>query len=232
MDARATNGGLLGLGIYTVSDAARLSDVPTTRIRRWLTGRERFYRGQRVFDAPLWHSALPDVEGHLHLSFRDLIELRMVDRFRAQKISLPYLRKVVEAAQSLIGDSHPFSTSSFKTDGKRLYLEVLRNTNEPDLIEVLSGQHAFHSIISVGLKDVEFEQGVASLWLPESGRGDVVLDPDRSFGHPVLRESGVPTAAIKRMWEVGRSVREIARDFEIAERAVRSAISFEEKLAA
>lgn len=232
MDAQATNGSLLGVGIYTVGDAARLVDVPAARIRRWMLGRDRIYNGERVFDAPLWRSALPDVDGVLHLSFRDLIELRMVDRFRAQHLSMHYLRKVVIAARELIGDNHPFSTSRFKSDGKRLYLEILHSTNEPELIEVLSGQHAFHSIISVGLRDVEFDDGFASLWRPEGGRGDVVLDPERSFGQPVLQDTGVPTATIKLIFDSGRTTKQISQDFEIAERAVRSAIAFEERLAA
>lgn len=232
MDIRASDRDLLGIGIYTVPDASRLSDVPAARIRRWLAGNSRSYGGQSVFDPPLWRSALLDVDGTLHLSFRDLIELRMIDRFRAQKLSMVYLRKVVVAAQTLIGDTHPFSTSRFKTDGRRLYLEVLRSTNEPELIEVLSGQHAFHSIISAGLKDVQFDGGVASLWTPEAGRGEVILDPDRSFGQPILRTSGVPTATIRMLSQAGRTFKQIANDFEIPEKAVRSAIAFEERIAA
>jgi uncharacterized protein (DUF433 family) len=97
---------------------------------------------------------------------------------------------------------------------------------------VLSGQMAFHSIIGVGLKDVEFEDGVASLWRPGLGRGDVVIDPERSFGQPVLGKYGVPTSAIKLSFDAGRSPREISRDFEISERAVNSALAFEESIAA
>jgi len=232
MDTKTNNVQLLGAGIYTVPQASRLSAVPSARIKRWLRGQTRSYQGREVFDAPLWKSSFDDIDGTLHLSFRDMIELRMVDRFRAQKLSMPYLRKVVGAAQELLGDSHPFSTSRFKTDGKRLYLEVLKLTREPELIEVLSGQMAFHSIIGVGLKDVEFQGGVASLWRPGLGRGDVVIDPERNFGQPVLGEFGVPTSAIKLSFDAGRSPRDISRDFEIPERAVNSALAFEERVAA
>ena len=155
MDAAANSVEILGKGAYTVSDAKRLSGVSDSKIRRWLTGRSRVHKGTYVYDPPLWKPTLPPIDDGLYLSFRDLIELRMVDRFRQQDVSMPYLRKVVVAAQELVGDDHPFSTSHFKTDGRKLYLEMLTNTHEPRLIEVLSGQHAFHSIISVGLRDVE-----------------------------------------------------------------------------
>jgi uncharacterized protein (DUF433 family) len=232
MDSLRDNGDLLGRGVYTVPDAARLVGVNQGRIRRWLAGNTRSYKGEIINDPPLWNPVLGDIDGSLHLTFRDLIELRFVDLFRQQKISMPYLRKVVHAAQSLIGDTHPFSTSRFKTDGKRLYVELVHRTKEPELIEVLNGQHAFHSIISVGLKDIEFDAGVASRWFPIAGRGDVVVDPQRSFGQPVLSQSGVPTSTIRLLAEAGRTPKEISIDFEVAEKSVKAALAFESKLAA
>jgi uncharacterized protein (DUF433 family) len=223
---------LIGAGVYTPGDAARLTDIPTARIRRWLSGRNRNYLGENIFDEPLWHSQIPEIDGSLFLGFRDLIELRLVDGFRKQGISMPYLRKVVEAARALVGDTHPFSTTKFKTDGKRLYLEILEITGEPQLIEVLSGQHAFHSIVSKGLQDIEFEAGVAALWRPRDGDGEVVIDPARSFGQPILDRFGTPTAAIFLAHGAGRTTREIADAFEMDETAVRAAVRFETRLAA
>jgi len=223
---------LWGKGAYTAPEAGRLAGIPTARVHRWLEGRSRVYRGSEVFDPPLWHAELPPVDGKLHLSFRDLIELRIVDRFRQHRISLPYLRKVVEAARELLKDSHPFSNARLKTDGRRLYLEILSATDEPQLIEGLSGQHAFHAIISEGLRDVAYEGGSASLWIPESGNGEVVLDPRRALGQPVLRRYGVPTAAIRLQAQAGRSAREICRAFEVDERSVRAALRYEAALAA
>lgn len=223
---------LFGTGLYTPGDASRLTTVPTIRIHRWLSGRKRQYRGETVFDEPLWHSQLPEIDGSLFLGFRDLIELRLIDGFRKQKVSMPYLRKVVEFARKLIGDTHPFSTTKFKTDGKRLYFEILETTKEPQLIEVLNGQHTFHSIVSKGLQDIEFESEVAALWRPSEGNGEVVVDPTRSFGQPILDRYGTSTAAIYLAYDAGRTFREIADAFEMDEKAVKSAIRFETSLAA
>lgn len=232
MDRRHDTTGLIGRGLYSVSEAGRLTSIPASRIGRWLNGRTRTYRGEAVFDRPLWMPELPATDGQLNLSFRDLIEVRMVDRFRSKGLSLPYIRKVVEAARAIVGETHPFTSNSFKTDGKRVYQEVLSKTDEPKLIEVLEGQHAFHSIIALGLKDIEFEDGELLLWRPQTGRSDVILDPSRSFGQPILGQSGVSTAIIKLAFDTGRSSRDIGRDFEISERSVRSALAFEAKLAA
>jgi uncharacterized protein (DUF433 family) len=233
MDRLRGTGSLVGKGIYSVPDAARLVAIPSARINRWLGGRTRIYRGEEIFDRPLWHPELPEVDGQVNLSFRDLIELRLVDGFRHQGLSLPYIRKVVDAAQVIVGDTHPFTSYSFKTDGRRLYHEVLSRTEEPKLVEVLNGQHAFHSIISDGLKDIEFDKGgILALWRPTAGREQVVLDPRRSFGQPILADSGISTAIIQLASAAGRAPRQISHDFEIDERSVRSALAFEAKLAA
>ena len=232
MDQVRNAANLIGRGVYSVAEAGRLTTIPASRIGRWLGGRHRQYHGDEVFDRPLWVPELPDIDGQLSLSFRDLIEVRMIDGFRRHGLSLPYLRKVVDAARAILCDTHPFTSSTFKTDGKRVYYEVLSSTEEPKLIEVLRGQHVFHSIISLGLRDIEFEDGAVSLWRPEAGRDDVVIDPQRAFGQPILSASGVSTAIIKLAFDSGRKSREISRDFEIAERAVRSALAYEAKLAA
>lgn len=221
-----------GRGAYSVSEASRLSRVPISRLRRWLLGRRREYQGNEVIDEPLWSPELPPIDGNLHLTFRDLIELRVVDRFRHMRVSMPYLRKVVKSAQDVLQDTHPFSNARLKTDGKRLYVEIVNGTDEPALIEFLSGQHNFHSIIAVGLQDVTFEDGQVAYWQPNEGRGEVVVDPRRSLGQPVLRQSGVATAAIRLHWDAGRSPQMISRDFEIDEKAVRAALRFEAALAA
>jgi uncharacterized protein (DUF433 family) len=221
-----------GRGAYTAPEAARLTGVPRPRIHRWLEGRSRIYKGEQVFDTPLWLPEFAPIDGTLHLSFRDLVELRVVDRFRAAHLSMPYLRKVVEAAQEILKDTHPFSNTRLKSDGRRVYIEILSATNEPALVEVLSGQHAFHSIVSEGLKDIEFEGGFASYWRPAHGKGQVVVDPRRSMGQPILDDSGLPTSVVKLHATNGRSVREISRDFDVTEKAVRSALAFEISLAA
>jgi uncharacterized protein (DUF433 family) len=232
MDTAGNHVQIIGRGAYTAAEAGRLARVPVTRVHRWLEGRERSYAGKTVVDPPLWQPEFPRMDGRLFLSFRDLIDLRVVDRFRRMRVSLPYLRKVVSAAREILRDSHPFSNAQLKSDGRRVYIEILSATREPALVEILSGQHAFHSIISEGLRDIEFEGDAATLWRPAEGKGRVVVDPRRSFGAPILAEYGVPTAILKLHADEGRTVSEIARDFELDDRSVKAALSFEAALAA
>ena len=100
MDQLRKVDGLIGKGLYSAPDAARLTGIPVRRIGRWLRGGSHRYRTERVVDRPLREPEISEIDGHLFLSFRDLIELRIVDRFRAHGLSLPYIRKVVETETS------------------------------------------------------------------------------------------------------------------------------------
>ena len=48
---------------------------------------------------------------------------------------------------------------------------------------------------------------------PDSERiGAVVIDPSVSFGRPVVRSLGVPTAAIAERYKAGEAIDQLARD--------------------
>jgi hypothetical protein len=69
----------LGIGYYTVFEAARLLKERPRNIRRWLGGYTyRTDRGEEVKIPPLWTPELPAFEEHVELGFRDLIELRFI----------------------------------------------------------------------------------------------------------------------------------------------------------
>jgi len=65
----------IGIGFYTVPEAARLLKIPPVNIRRWLGGYTYRKKGETIDLPPLWRPQLPSSEHHIELGFRDLIEL-------------------------------------------------------------------------------------------------------------------------------------------------------------
>jgi uncharacterized protein (DUF433 family) len=59
----------------------------------------------------------------------------------------------------------------------------------------------------------------------------VVLDPARSFGHPIDAVSGVPARVLYDMYQAGESAEEVGRWFRVEPDAVRAAIEYEQSLA-
>lgn len=219
----------LGIGLYTAAEAARLLDLPTAAVRRWLGG----YRTAEREHGPIWIPQLPKLDGQLGLGFLDLVQLRVIARIVAEtEISLQKLRhEVLPHAQQLLEHDHPFATTRFRTDGRRLFLEIGRTTDTPQLYDLLAKQYGFHKIIEPSFKDLDFEIE-ATHWWPRGRRHTVVLDPKRQFGAPIANSSGIPTATLALAFERHGSAREVARWYPSAtEREVRDSVSFERSLA-
>src|SRR6266581_9352815 len=122
-------------GICTVRDAARLTDVSTGRIRRWLRGYRYRSRKKAYSSPPLWQGQWQPIDHNLALGFLDLIEVRFVDAFLKAGISWTTLRQARERAEELFKVSHPFCTNRFVTDGREIFVELHRETGEPSMLK-------------------------------------------------------------------------------------------------
>jgi uncharacterized protein (DUF433 family) len=222
---------LLGVGLYTVAEAAGLTGIPAPRIRRWLTGYRHGPQREQSWSDPLWAPQLPWLGRDLTLGFRDLMELRFVASFIAAGISLHGIRRALAIGRQVVGDERPFSTARFQTDGRTIFLQVSNEIEEPTLIDLLRRQYAFHRVIEPSFRDIDFSEGVAEKWWPMTHRSQVVVDPVRNFGHPIVSEHGVPTRAIADAVAAEGSVTKVAKLFQLPPGAVRDALTFERKAA-
>jgi len=227
------NANFFNTGIYTVPDAARLTGVSTGRIRRWLRG-YRYTSRQKAYASPaLWHGQWEPIGHSLALGFLDLIEIRFVDAFLKAGVSWAMLRKAREKAHAMFKVSHPFCTNHFVTDGREIFVELHRETGEPSLLEIVKKQQVFAQIIKPFLKELEFEEESGVIrWWPLGDKRLVVLDPTRNFGRPIVAPHGVPTETLSNAVKASGSVAEVTRWFEVAEREVRDAVEYEQRLAA
>jgi uncharacterized protein (DUF433 family) len=222
---------LLGVGLYTTRDAAVLTGVPSPRVRRWMA---RYTHGRQDApgrSGPLWTPQSPRTGQDIALGFRDLMELRFVARFLAVGISLQSIRRALAIGREVVGDERPFSTARFRTDGRQIFLQVSREAEEPTLIDIVNRQYAFHRMIEPSFRDIDFGDGVPERWWPMSHRSQVVLDPLRNFGQPMVADQGVPTRAIADAVAVEGSAAKVAKLFELPPTAVRDALAFERRAA-
>lgn len=222
----------LETGIYTIPEASRLTRVSTWRIRRWVKG-YRFYSSNKPHHSPaLWRTQLVPINNQWALGFLDLIEIKCVDSFLNAGVSWATLRKAHTIGVEMFQQSHPFCTHRFQTDGRQLFAEVHEATGEKSLLDIIKKQRIFEGIISPYFKELEFEAGdVLARWRPKTSRRLVVLDPSRSFGHPIVEKHGIPTEILARSAKAS-SISEIARWYEISEAEIEDAVEFEAKLAA
>lgn len=233
----------LGKGVYSASEALRLlnfhRDAGETRelsrstVQRWLRGYDFKTNDGAGHSDPLWQPDYPANASELEVSFRDLIELRFVKAFRDAGLSMHAIRQCFEHAVDAVQDARPFSTQRFRTDGKTIFLDITRDVHEGEMLDLRSRQNVFRTVIAPSLKDLEFDADAVARWYPMGvARRDVVIDPARSFGRPIANDAGVPTEILANAVVVEGSEERVARLYEIAVSAVRTAVAFEARLAA
>lgn len=230
--ARVMNEPEFGIGAYTLAEAGALLGISSTTIRRWLFGYSYDHHGPRTEQQPLWRPQYGLDQEEPLLGFRDLLEARIVRGFRRLHIGLPTIRACLDYARDVVNDDHPFSTRRFKSDGRRLFLEA----HDGQMIDLKLRQHVFQKIVEPSFVDLDFDAEAASRWWLLPNKKTIVIDPARSFGQPIVAETGVPTARLLQSLESEGSVDRVARIFELKPALVRDAIMFEtrkaEKLAA
>jgi hypothetical protein len=209
----------IGVGLYSVSQASRLTAIPTQRIRRWLRGYKFQRNGEQRSSPPIWELQLPAIDGKPVLGFLDLLELRFVDAFLQAGVSLQAVRRCADVAAELIGQDHPFSTRRFSTDGKRIFAEVAQEQDpKKALLDLKTQQLGIYDMIVPSLVagiDFDSATGQATAWHPSSDTPLVVLDPLRQFGQPIIERVGIQTATLADAVRTEGSVKKVAHWFEL-----------------
>jgi uncharacterized protein (DUF433 family) len=229
-----TEHSFLGVGIYSISDAARLTRVPPQRLRRWVKGYSfRNPDGNTSQSPPVVNRQLPVIDGAVALGFLDLVEVRVVDAMLTLGISWRTIRSAHCNAARTFQTSHPFATMRFRTDGGSVFADLAADSDEDALLDIAESQFAFRRFLNPYLENIEFDKrAVAMRWRPMGSKRSIVLDPQRSFGQPIVDLEGVPTSVIAQAYRAEGSERAVANWYGIKIKSVRDALAFEKLIAA
>ena len=224
---------LLGIGLYTVPEASLLTGISQGRLRRWLHGYTYCGGESQTISAPVWPRQLPQVDGMLSLGFLDLMEARFVDAFRAASVPWRVIRLCAERAREVTGRDHPVSSRRFRTDGCTIFAEVVDQAGEKQLLDLGKNQLAFARVIGPGLyAGIEFSvDDMPTRWWPMGANQEIVIDPARSFGQPIVSDGGVPTTVLADAVAAEGTIAKVASLFRLPQHSVRAALRFEKRLA-
>jgi DNA-binding transcriptional MerR regulator/uncharacterized protein (DUF433 family) len=218
-----TNHSHVGVGLYSLADAARLAGTHPETVRRWVSE-----------TAGIVPRQLPRAEKLL--TFQELMEIHFIQMFRAEGVSFQTIRRASEAAASQFGAQYPFTVKRFDTDGRTVFATLIKDNPKDVLVEDLQrGQYVFQSIVRPFFRKLEYrgaDETVSRFW-PRAKQGRVVLDPLRKFGKPIDAETGISTSAIFEavMAGGGQNPAVVARWLNIPSAAVKAAVDFERSLA-
>jgi len=214
---------LLGNGIYSYSDAARLTGVPFARVRSW-------FQSQNEKHNSVFSSDYSELDSPTKLiSFLDLTDLYVVGRLREQGFSLQKLRKVFTILKDDLNTPHPYSHHQLLSDGKTLFLRRKDKADEIVLTDILEKQHAINKVLDPYLNQIDWNPNtqLAEKWRIMDG---VVVDPKRRFGKPILESTAMPTSVLYEAYLANNHDFEaVAAWYGINETDVEVAVRFEEK---
>lgn len=220
------------MGMYPSADAGRLVGLTATRVRRWLKGYNYIYESNIRHKNPLLIRS-DEKAGSSCASFLDLIDLLFAKRFLDYGISLQKLRKALGEATQILGTTH-FAREIFFTDGKAVFLQM--GKKDENLLQLLSGgQWVIADVIKQLAKQIEFDQptGLARRWIPNSGRGFIVVDPLISFGRPSLIRKGIAAENIYDFYLAeNKDITRVCEWWKLTPQEVQAAVNFESAIAA
>lgn len=230
-----SNQTLLGKGLYTLPEAARIIGTQTRNLRRWMTGYTFKNDGKEGTSKPVVVGDVPESNGESVITFQNLTELLFVNLFRKQGVSLQTIRAASVEATHRFGTKHPFADVRFDTDGKHIFAtlryESIEGVPHAKFVEDLNlSQMVIDVLARPYFRKIEYSAQGAARYFPLGQEKQVVLDPKRSFGKPIDVDSGVPTFVLYRMARSGETVPRIAGWYQVTEEAVSSAIEYEGSL--
>jgi uncharacterized protein (DUF433 family) len=217
------------LPAYAISEAAGYLQLPTSTLRSWLLGVRNYdARGTARLFKPVIEIADPKKK---QMSFINLVEAFVLAGIRREhEVPLPKVRKALDYVRRSFGTRRPLAEEQFETDGADLFVEkycALVGVSQ-------EGQLQMRELIRDRLKRVHRDPK----GLPEKivlfraagageGRADVIIDPKRSFGRPVLDGLGVRTTVVFERFMAGDNIEVLARDYAVPAQAVQDAIRCE-----
>jgi uncharacterized protein (DUF433 family) len=162
------------------------------------------------------------------------MEIKFVAAFLNLGVSWNMIHKVRDkAAEQFPGESHPFCTRRFLTDGKTVFVELHKETEEASLVEIVKSQQVFSEILLPFMKGLEFDaNNVLERWWPLGKERQIALDPKRNFGQPSIFERGIPTRVLAKSFKANKSIDVVAKWYAVAPEAVKEAVDYEHALAA
>ena len=120
---------LLGNGIYTFKDAARLTGLRHGRVREWFRRK------------PIFQGDYRPIDGDFAISFYDLVDVFVAGQLREHGVTMQTVRKVYCRMAEDLAATHPFCRKELMTDGKAVFFRNA-GSDEPQFIEVLTRQGA------------------------------------------------------------------------------------------
>jgi len=223
--------------LYTVGEAARILDVPTSTFRTWVRGYVRRSAGRPDVTGEAIVAAFPARDAEPTVPFIGLAEGGVLAAIRRQGVPLQRIRPALDALSKELGIDHALASRKLYTDGAELLFDYADHESEPaarELVVVRNGQRVFSEIVQSYLRRITFaEDGWAQrITLPQYDRATVIADPRFSFGQPTFGHGRARVKDVLERFWAGEDLEDVAGEFGIPKAELEDALRVASRRAA
>lgn len=199
--------------LYTVSEASRLVEVAPETLRGWAAAGSGRSLVTRLDRAPGAAESIP---------FVGLAEAYILASMRRAGVPVRRIRPALEVLDKDVGIDHALASKRLFTDGVEVLYDFGQRSGLDDvqeLVVVRSGQRVFTEVVVEYLSLVTFgDDGYPDkIRLPQYRSAAVIVDPQRSFGQPILASGGARVSDVLSLFGAGESLSTVCLEFGVSE---------------
>lgn len=214
--------------VFTLREAAAYLGLPNSTLHSWA-------RPSGVAKPVI--TCFPARGREATVPFIGFAEAYVLSAFRRVGVPMQRIRPAVEVLSSGIGVEHALASKRLYTDGAEVLYDYATSEHDEELrglTVVRTGQRQFAEIVRDYLRRITYGgDGWASrLRLPAYRRAEVIVDPRRAFGMPLVISGGARVEDLVDRFIAGDTLAEIADDFGVSEIEVEDVVRVATKAAA
>jgi uncharacterized protein (DUF433 family) len=214
---------LLDRPLYGVAQVDRILALTPGTARRWIDG---YARGQKRYPPVV----RVDPTGDDVVTWGEFVETRLLAEYRSAGVPLIRMRPALDRLRERFHARYPLAFARPYVAGRELVLEVqdqVKLEKGLRLVVIRNDQlvlaaPAAHFFNAANFQD---ETGEVVSLRPLLEVPEVVIDPLRQFGEPVVRS--VPTEVIAEQVRAGEPIDAIADLYELSRQQVEAALRYE-----
>lgn len=211
--------GVLDRPAYTLPEAASYLAIPSSTLRAWVNAKAIFEPARCT---------------PVRMSFNNLVEAHVLGALRGEGVRLQAIISALEYMRDDLRMRRPLLDAKLETDGINVFVEHVGKLVQ---VTTAAGQVCIEKALRDHLRRIERDLTGVPIRLFPFGPGEpeerpVVIDPNLSFGRPVIAGTGIATAMVAERFAGGETKLELAEDYGVEEALIEAAISYEAKKAA
>ncbi|HEX7181789.1 MAG TPA: DUF433 domain-containing protein [Thermoanaerobaculia bacterium] len=212
---------------YSITRAAHYLHISRSTLRSWVRGRD--YPKKTGIEH--WPAL---IKAESLLSFNNLIEAYVLRALRVDHgLRMAAVREALEYAQMEFGISRLLLSAELQATPGNVFLERFGQLINLNRSGQLAAKHLLHAVLQrvrrnpEGLPDRMFPVASYDINALRHSPQLILIDPEVSFGRPIVASKGVRTAVITGRIDAGEDPQDVAQDYGLEPEELEAAISYE-----